>query len=283
MVKQTVLPVILLLFIIQFTLGYRSVRVNPSPAVRLHQLYFTSIKPVHHISKKVHSQHLQCANTENIDPAKLNKSKSLSKRWSLGVADIKKNPLSYISIPIVAALVGYITNYVGVKMLFYPIQWRGIPFYRWENQPLGLIGWQGIVPAKRHAMAAKMVDVTISKLISIPEMFSLLNPSALASLLTPTVSNVVGKGWIPSPILNFFLKRTSKDMINNIESVLDIKSIVVTGLTTDPTTFGSFFQRVGAKELRFLIESGMGFGFLLGLIQMVCFFISNVFCVFLFS
>ena len=29
------------------------------------------------------------------------------------------------SIPIVAAAVGYITNYVGVSMLFYPIEYRG--------------------------------------------------------------------------------------------------------------------------------------------------------------
>jgi hypothetical protein len=195
--------------------------------------------------------------------------KSLGKRWRLAVEDLKKNPWSYLTIPIVAAMVGYITNYVGVKMLFYPIKWRGIPFYRWENQPLGLIGWQGIVPAKRTAMASKMVDVTISRLLSIPEVFGLLEPKKLASLLAPTISGSVLKGFIPSPILRLFLRKTSRDMIKNIESVVDIKSIVVTGLTTDPTTFGSFFQKVGAKELKFLIESGMGFGFLLGLIQMV--------------
>ena len=195
--------------------------------------------------------------------------KSLGKRWRIAVEDLKKNPWSYITIPIVAAMVGYITNYVGVKMLFYPIKWRGIPLYRWENQPLGLIGWQGIVPAKRTAMASKMVDVTISRLLSIPEVFSLLEPKKLASLLAPTISGSVCKGLIPSPILRLFLRKTSRDMIKNIESVVDIKSIVVTGLTTDPTTFGSFFQKVGAKELKFLIESGMGFGFLLGLIQMV--------------
>lgn len=37
----------------------------------------------------------------------------------------RTNPWQYISIPIVAALVGYITNYLGVAMLFYPIEWRG--------------------------------------------------------------------------------------------------------------------------------------------------------------
>ena len=38
------------------------------------------------------------------------------------------------------AFVGYFTNYVGVSMLFYPIDWKGIPLKRWEGQPLGFIG-----------------------------------------------------------------------------------------------------------------------------------------------
>jgi uncharacterized membrane protein YheB (UPF0754 family) len=269
--KQTALAVfaLWLLIIPSSTLGYCPVQI--SSLIRSRQPFFNPIKPICYVYKKSHTQQLQCVNNDNIPPVEIRKSKSLREQWSFAVADIQKNPLGYITIPIVAAIVGYITNYVGVKMLFYPIAWKGIPLYQWENQPLGLIGWQGIVPAKRSSMAAKMVDVTISKLISIPEMFSLLNPKALASSLTPTVSTVVGKGWIPAPILNFFLKRTSKDMISNIESVLDFKSLVVGGLTADPTTIGSFFQKVGAKELKFLIESGMGFGFLLGLIQMVCF------------
>ena len=33
-------------------------------------------------------------------------------------------------------------------MIFYPLEYGGVPLKRWPNQPLGLIGWQGIVPAK---------------------------------------------------------------------------------------------------------------------------------------
>ena len=215
--------------------------------------------------KRLHLQDLACAPLVLPDESK----KSFRNRWELAVEDMKLNPWSYISIPIVAALVGYITNYVGVKMLFYPIKWRGIPFYRWKDQPFGLIGWQGIVPAKRNAMASKMVDVTISRLLSIPEVFGMLQPTKLASLLAPTVSKSVGKGLIPSFILRIFLRKSSLDMIKNIENVVDIKSIVVSGLTNDPKTIGNFFQQVASKELNFLIESGKGFGFLLGLLQMI--------------
>ena len=54
----------------------------------------------------------------------------------------------YICIPIIAGLVGWFTNWLAVKMIFLPIQWRGIPIWKKEDEPLGLIGWQGIIPAK---------------------------------------------------------------------------------------------------------------------------------------
>jgi uncharacterized membrane protein YheB (UPF0754 family) len=46
------------------------------------------------------------------------------------VKDLKENPLKYLMIPIGAALVGYITNYVGVKMLFYPVNYFGSSWFR---------------------------------------------------------------------------------------------------------------------------------------------------------
>lgn len=185
------------------------------------------------------------------------------------VVEFRRNPWTFLTIPVVAALVGWLTNWVGVKMLFYPIEWRGIPLFRWENQPLGLFGWQGIVPAKRLAMATKMVDVTISRLLKVSEVFGRLEPDRMAKLLSPTVSSAVYGGWMPGVLVRFFLRRTSRDMLRNIERVVDVKTLVVTGMTTDPTILGSFFQRVGAKELQFLIDSGFGFGFLLGVLQMV--------------
>ena len=36
-------------------------------------------------------------------------------------------------------------GFPAVQMIFYPIQFRGIPIWRRHEVPLGLIGWQGIV------------------------------------------------------------------------------------------------------------------------------------------
>ena len=38
---------------------------------------------------------------------------------------MRSRPWQYVSIPVAAAVVGYVTNYAGVNMLFYPIEWTG--------------------------------------------------------------------------------------------------------------------------------------------------------------
>ena len=114
--------------------------------------------------------------------------------------------MEYISIPIIAALVGYVTNYVGVNMLFYPIKWRGIPIKRWLNQPYGLVGWQGIVPAKRIKMAGNIVDVTLSQLLTISEVFGRLEPHRIADALAGSVRGVVFGGLMPQAVVRVYLK-----------------------------------------------------------------------------
>lgn len=194
---------------------------------------------------------------------------SINKQWQLSVADFKKYPWQYISIPIIAGLVGYVTNWLGVYMLFYPIDWVGVPIKRWAEQPLGLLGWQGVVPTKRFQMAKKMVDVTINQLITIQEMFSRLDPDDMAKILTSSLSSVVYGGLVPSGMLQTVMRRIASDMIKNIEKIVDIRRLVITGMTTDPRTLGLFFQKVGAAELKFLVNSGTYCGFALGLLQMI--------------
>ena len=69
--------------------------------------------------------------------------------------------------------------------------------------------------------------------------------------------------------MSYFLRKTSKDVIRNVEKIVDVKDLVVKGMCTDPKILGTFFQNVGAKELKFLVDSGVGLGFLLGVVQML--------------
>lgn len=62
----------------------------------------------------------------------------------LALRDACIQRLANLSLPrFFSACSGRLTNYLAVQMIFYPIRWRGIPFYRIEGEPLGFLGWQG--------------------------------------------------------------------------------------------------------------------------------------------
>ena len=65
------------------------------------------------------------------------------KTWRDIWNELRKLPLQYATIPAVAAFVGLSTNWMGVKMLFYPIEYTGTTWYRPSNDiPYGMMGWQ---------------------------------------------------------------------------------------------------------------------------------------------
>jgi hypothetical protein len=52
-----------------------------------------------------------------------------------------------------------------------------------EDQPFGLFGWQGIIPAKAGKMASKSVDLMTEKLINVNEVFQRIDPARFAEVM----------------------------------------------------------------------------------------------------
>lgn len=207
---------------------------------------------------------------------------------------------SYITIPFVAAGTGWLTNRIAVWMIFYPIEFAGLPLWVRDGTPIGLLGWRGIVPAKTGAMASRLVD-TLTKLVDLPAVFGRLRPQACARLLLPGVAAMVpgivaghlpaSAAWarrgaaataegvfaqLPEDVRGLLTQRTSdfiagalSDMTRQIDSLVDLRGLVVGEMLRDRTLLGALFQRVGRSELRFLVDSGLAFGFGLGLLQMI--------------
>lgn len=197
----------------------------------------------------------------------------------LGAAarEFLRNPLGYMTIPFVAAVVGYGTNWVGVKMIFYPIGFWGFPLKRWPGQPLGLLGWQGIVPCKVKKMSARLVDIITTKLLKASEAFSNIDPERLATLLEPCILDAVekdapwGEAWlvVVKPNMKKILIDVAKNIQTDIDNLLDLREVVGSAFLTNKVLLGELFQKAGREELRFLVDSGFGFGFFLGIIQMI--------------
>ena len=82
-----------------------------------------------------------------------------------------------LSIPVVAALIGYVTKLVAIRMMFQPLEFVGIRPY---------LGWQGIVPRRAARMASIAVDTMTRDLISAQDVLSRLDPDLVAKeIATP--------------------------------------------------------------------------------------------------
>jgi uncharacterized membrane protein YheB (UPF0754 family) len=199
-------------------------------------------------------------------------------------------PGPYLLVPLIAAAVGWFTNWLAVQMIFYPITFRGIRIYQRPEAPLGLIGWQGIIPCKTRIMSERTADMVTSQMLSVKEAFARLEPRRVAELLAPELQNVTtevlrdlsGLQWtsqLSEPLNKMtrplflrlngeFVEQLTRGMQENIDSIFNLKACVVNQMLQDRTKLGKLFQKCGQKELDFLTNSGLWFGFLLGLLQM---------------
>lgn len=195
--------------------------------------------------------------------------------------------LSLVIIPISAALIGWLTNVLAIWMTFYPLQFTGL-----GKIGLGKIGWQGIVPANAGKMAALSVDLMVGKLVDLKDIFGKIKPEIIAeqtyTTLKPISNQVIDSSlskqmpfpwyFLPNNIKAEFFKEASKeippaiantmkDIQENIETLFDVKSMVIEQLENDKTLLNEIFLKCGAAEFKFLERSGLYFGFGFGLMQ----------------
>jgi len=97
----------------------------------------------------------------------------------------------YAVIPIISGLVGYGTNWVALKMTFYPLEFWPIRIYQPVDQPVGLFGWQGIIPAKAATMSSDFTDMMLKELFSVEEIFSRIDPPTMAERMKPGMTPII--------------------------------------------------------------------------------------------
>lgn len=193
----------------------------------------------------------------------------------------------YASIPVVAAIVAWATNWLAVQMTFYPLRFIGIPPY---------LGWQGIIPAKAEKMSAILVDQTLSKIGSVNEFFQQMEPEKIAAHLTRSIQGRIEEYtdevmaernavlWENLPLLvrrrvysrarravPQVMDNIVDDISTRVEELVDLKHMISSQMREDKALMVKMFREVGDPEFRFVTNSGLYFGFLFGLIQMPLF------------
>ncbi|GAB3485078.1 DUF445 domain-containing protein [Amycolatopsis cihanbeyliensis] len=199
--------------------------------------------------------------------------------------DFTRNWPIYCSIPIVAALIGYVTKLLAIRMMFAPLEFAGIkPF----------LGWQGIVPKRAARMAGIACDTMTRQLIRPSDVVNRLDPERIAreiekpllAAAEEIVRDIAAEYqpglWesLPDRVQRMVISRVQAEapkmvaevmatIKRDVDSVFDLKDMVVTSLVKDKALLNRIFQEAGRKEFRFIAHSGIYFGGLIGVVQMV--------------
>jgi uncharacterized membrane protein YheB (UPF0754 family) len=201
------------------------------------------------------------------------------------VADFAQHWPLYVSIPVVAALIGYGTKLVAIRMMFQPVEFVGVkPF----------LGWQGVVPKRAARMASIACDTMTEQLIRPAEVVARLDADRIAKEIEKPllagvediVREVAGHYepglWeaLPVRVQRLVIQRVQQEsprmvaavldaIKSDVDSVFDLKGMVVTSLVKDKRLLNRIFQEAGAREFRFIARSGLVFGGAIGVVQMV--------------
>ncbi len=215
-----------------------------------------------------------------------------------------KSLIALITVPFVTGAIGYLTNWTGVLMLFYPVHFRGFciaplrhvvrVFPRRIRQIPGLMvggfGWQGIVPSRAAKMGSLAVDVGIAKLGTPEDFWNQLDPEKMAEQIIDvtredmpaTVDRIMEREhprlWadLPDPVRELVYTRVSEQLPaivhelteqigSHLDQLLDIKLMVIKRFEEQPELANRVFLDMGGRELNFIKNFGFFFGFLLGI------------------
>lgn len=200
------------------------------------------------------------------------------------LGDVARHWYIYLSIPVMAAAIGYVTKLVAIRMMFQPLEYRG-------HRPFG---WQGVVPRRAARMASIAVDMMTSQLISPADVVRRLDPDRIARQLAEPLQAIAGelareiaeqfqpRLWdsLPERVRRVVVHRIEaetpklavsvlRSVQDDVESVFDLKGMVVTNLVRDKALLNRMFTEAGDREFQFIARAGLGFGALIGIVQMV--------------
>jgi uncharacterized membrane protein YheB (UPF0754 family) len=215
---------------------------------------------------------------------------------------LRSSTLALLTVPFFTGVIGYVTNWTGVLMLFYPVHFKGIRAqwlqalarllpHKIQQIPgimVGGIGWQGIVPSRAAKMGSLAVDSGIAKLGTPSEFFKQLDPEKIAEQIVVSmrgeirdiVDRILSREhprlWaeLPSQIKELVHQRVQQqlpaivqDLTNqiaeNIDQLVDVKLMVIKRF--DPELANRVFLDMGRRELKFIQNFGFFFGFALGI------------------
>jgi len=191
---------------------------------------------------------------------------------------------SIILIPTIAALIGWITNFIAIRMLFRP------------RTPinLGVCTLHGLVPKRQAEIARSIGDVVARDLISHDDITSVLKlpetKGKISSEIEQEIDGFIRGDAEQNPMVGMFLQgeallkvrsalitqleertpRLIEHVITAVEDKVDFQKIVESKVATlELDRLEELIHRVASRELRTIELLGGVLGFLVGILQLL--------------
>ncbi len=190
--------------------------------------------------------------------------------------------------PIIGAAIGWLTNYVAIKMLFRP------------HKPIRILGYkfQGVIPKRRKEITRGITTAIERQLLSATDLASALEGIDFEAEIEKSVEEVVEHrfktdkiknipiiGLVSESLINhiryFITKELLKQLnkkkgtiVNKFKNSIDIDSILTSKIDNlDLKNFEALLTDFMAKELRHIEWIGGVMGFIIGLFQVGLFYL----------
>jgi uncharacterized membrane protein YheB (UPF0754 family) len=186
-------------------------------------------------------------------------------------------------LPILAALVGWITNFLAIKMLFHP------------HQPKKILGitFHGVFPKRQPQIAENLGSLVANELLSMKDVAKKIEdlstqPEALDAVGKRIEKTIRGKLISAFPMLSMFLtddmivkvtnlfkgeledflKESAQELAGKMEKSVDIQALVREKVQAfSSNKIEELLVGFMAQEFRFIERIGAVLGFLIGCIQ----------------
>ena len=199
-----------------------------------------------------------------------------------------KNLLQFIELPLIAALIGWFTNWVAIKLLFHPK----------KKIKIGILEIQGVFPKRQKIFAEKLGMVIAREIVSSQDIKEKLNQSNIATEVKTLIDKHINtfintklKEAYPQVVMfiyNYIIRQFKDVTMKEIETIVplilntykqgiekaldgvDIKSTIASKVTNfSSDKLEEIILSIMKKELRFVEISGGILGFIIGLIQVI--------------
>lgn len=183
-------------------------------------------------------------------------------------------------LPVISAFIGYITNVVAIKLLF------------WPREPINCLFFQlyGVLPKRRADIARSVGEMVEEKLLSLDDLFDKIDTPEVREDLVDRLRVIVKArlgtmmpGFVPDKIthlieelLDRIIRQEADDIVRQViqsgqeylNNEVQVKQIVEDRINQlDLEQLEGMIRDVASTELKFIEILGGVLGFIIGLIQ----------------